>query len=69
VLDAAASHEIGVDWHGHRDRGWGWSLHRSAAGQRPQVHGTALGIGGRCGSAEMDLLLVNLRLLGWIGAT
>ena len=31
-----------------------------------RVHGTALGIGERCGNAEMDLLLVNLKLLGWI---
>jgi 2-isopropylmalate synthase len=30
------------------------------------VHGTALGVGERCGNAEMDLLLVNLKLLGWI---
>ena len=30
------------------------------------MHGTALGIGERCGNAEMDLLLVNLKLLGWI---
>ena len=29
-----------------------------------RVHGTALGIGERVGNAEMDLLLVNLRLLG-----
>jgi 2-isopropylmalate synthase len=31
-----------------------------------RVHGTALGIGERCGNAEIDLLLVNLKLLGWI---
>ena len=31
-----------------------------------RVHGTALGVGERCGNAEMDLLLVNLKLLGWI---
>jgi 2-isopropylmalate synthase len=28
------------------------------------VHGTALGIGERVGNAEMDLLLINLKLLG-----
>ena len=67
VLDAAAGHEIGIDWHGHRDRGMGLvnciaALQAGAS----RVHGTALGIGERCGNAEMDLLLVNLRLLGWI---
>ena len=30
------------------------------------MHGCALGIGERSGNAEMDLLLVNLKLLGWI---
>ncbi len=29
-----------------------------------RVHGTALGIGERCGNTEMDLILVNLQLLG-----
>jgi 2-isopropylmalate synthase len=29
-----------------------------------RVHGTALGIGERVGNTEMDLLLVNLKLLG-----
>ncbi|NIP82896.1 MAG: 2-isopropylmalate synthase, partial [Gemmatimonadetes bacterium] len=29
-----------------------------------RIHGTALGIGERCGNTEMDLLLVNLKLLG-----
>jgi 2-isopropylmalate synthase len=31
-----------------------------------RVHATALGIGERAGNTEMDLLLVNLRLLGLI---
>jgi 2-isopropylmalate synthase len=31
-----------------------------------RVHGTALGVGERVGNTEMDLLLVNLKLLGWI---
>jgi 2-isopropylmalate synthase len=29
------------------------------------VHGCAIGIGERAGNAEMELLLVNLMLLGW----
>jgi 2-isopropylmalate synthase len=67
VLDAAGGTQIGIDWHGHRDRGMGLANCIAAfrAGAT-RVHGTALGIGERCGNAEMDLLLVNLKLLGWI---
>jgi 2-isopropylmalate synthase len=57
--------DIGVDWHGHRDRGLGLANTLAAiqAGVT-RVHGTALGIGERAGNAEMDLLLVNLKLMG-----
>jgi 2-isopropylmalate synthase len=57
--------DVKVDWHGHRDRGNGLANCFAAieAGAN-RVHGTALGIGERVGNAEMDLLLVNLRLLG-----
>ena len=57
--------EVGVDWHGHRDRGFGLANAFAAieAGAS-RVHGTALGIGERSGNTEMDLLLVNLKLLG-----
>jgi len=67
VLDAAGGAQIGIDWHGHRDRGMGLANCIAAfrAGAT-RVHATALGIGERCGNAEMDLLLVNLKLLGWI---
>jgi 2-isopropylmalate synthase len=67
VLDAAGGTGIGIDWHGHRDRGLGLinALAALESGAT-RVHGTALGIGERCGNAEMDLLLVNLKLLGWI---
>ncbi|MGQ0814598.1 MAG: LeuA family protein [Gemmatimonadota bacterium] len=54
-----------IDWHGHRDRGLGLANTLAAieAGA-DRVHGTALGIGERVGNTEMDLLLVNLKLLG-----
>lgn len=57
--------DVGVDWHGHRDRGFGLANAFAAieAGAT-RVHGTALGIGERCGNTEMDLLLVNLQLMG-----
>lgn len=58
---------VGIDWHGHRDRGLGLinTLAAIRAGAS-RVHATALGVGERAGNTEMDLLLVNLRLLGWI---
>jgi 2-isopropylmalate synthase len=57
--------DVKVDWHGHRDRGLAIPncLAAIEAGAH-RIHGTALGIGERCGNAEMDLLLVNLKLLG-----
>ncbi|MDA0311634.1 MAG: LeuA family protein [Gemmatimonadetes bacterium] len=57
--------DVSVDWHGHRDRGFGLANTLAAieAGAT-RVHGTALGIGERSGNTEMDLLLVNLKLLG-----
>ncbi len=67
VLDEAGGKDVGIDWHGHRDRGMGLAncLAAFEAGAT-RVHACALGIGERCGNAEMDLLLVNLKLLGWI---
>lgn len=62
---APSGEDVKVDWHGHRDRGFGLanSLAAIVAGV-DRVHGTALGIGERVGNTEMDLLLINLRLLG-----
>ena len=56
---------VRIDWHGHRDRGMGLinCLAAIEAGV-DRVHATALGVGERVGNAEMDLLLVNLKLLG-----
>jgi 2-isopropylmalate synthase len=57
--------DVKIDWHGHRDRGMGLSncLAAIEAGV-DRVHATALGVGERVGNAEMDLLIVNLNLLG-----
>lgn len=62
---APSGEDVGVDWHGHRDRGFGLANAIAAikAGAT-RIHGTALGIGERSGNTEMDLLLVNLKLLG-----
>ncbi|HXV90861.1 MAG TPA: LeuA family protein [Gemmatimonadales bacterium] len=58
-------HDVRIDWHGHRDRGMGLinCLAAIEAGV-DRVHATGLGVGERVGNAEMDLLIVNLRLLG-----
>ena len=59
--------DVGIDWHGHRDRGLGLvnAIEAVRAGAT-RVHATALGVGERAGNTEMDLLLVNLRLAGLI---
>ncbi len=66
-LVAKTGAAVKIDWHGHRDRGLGLTNALSAmvAGV-DRVHATGLGIGERVGNTEMDLLLVNLNLLGWI---
>ncbi|NNE08395.1 MAG: 2-isopropylmalate synthase [Gemmatimonadetes bacterium] len=58
---------VKIDWHGHCDRGMAISNALAAieAGVT-RVHGTALSVGERTGNLPLDLLLVNLRLLGWI---
>ncbi|MBI4702961.1 MAG: 2-isopropylmalate synthase [Deltaproteobacteria bacterium] len=60
-----AGAQVGIDWHGHNDRGLSlenslWALEFGA----DRVHGTALGFGERVGNAAMELILLNLKLLG-----
>ena len=58
--------EVGIDWHGHRDRGLDVANTLAAAeAGATRVHGTALGVGERVGNTPMEQLLVNLKLLGW----
>ena len=66
VVDGTGE-KVGVDWHGHRDRDLGVANALAAllAGA-DRVHGTILGIGERVGNAPLDLILVNLKLLGWL---
>lgn len=57
--------DIGIDWHGHRDRGLDVANTLAAIKSgATRVHGTALGIGERVGNTPMEQLLVNLKLLG-----
>lgn len=65
VLDSTGKKGIGIDWHGHNDRGFGvvnsiFAIEYGAT----RVHGTALGIGERVGNAALDQILLNLKLLG-----
>jgi 2-isopropylmalate synthase len=59
--------DVGIDWHGHRDRGLdvACSIAALEAGAT-RLHGAALGIGERCGNTPIDLLLVNLAMMGYI---
>ena len=58
---------IRVDWHGHCDRGLAianslWAI----AGGAHQVHAAANSLGERVGNTPMELMIVNLRLMGLI---
>jgi 2-isopropylmalate synthase len=57
--------KIRVDWHGHNDRGLAvanslWAF----AGGAHQVHAAANSLGERVGNTAMELMLVNLTLMG-----
>lgn len=66
VVDATGE-EVKVDWHGHRDRGLAvMNALAAAEAGADRLHGTAVGIGERVGNCAIDLLLVNMQLLGWI---
>jgi 2-isopropylmalate synthase len=59
--------QIRVDWHGHCDRGLAVANSLAAiAGGADQVHAAAISLGERVGNTPMDLLLVNLKLMGLI---
>jgi 2-isopropylmalate synthase len=59
--------KIRVDWHGHNDRGLAVanSIAAVAAGA-DCVHAAANSLGERVGNTPMELMLVNLRLMGLI---
>lgn len=64
---ADVGEDVRIDWHGHRDRGLDIPNALIALMEgADRVHGCALGIGERVGNTPMDILLVNLKLLGWI---
>ena len=57
--------KVALDWHGHADRGLSLANALAAidAGV-DRVHGTALGLGERAGNTPLELLVLNLSLLG-----
>jgi 2-isopropylmalate synthase len=65
LLETIGAEHVGIDWHGHNDRGLGVTNNIIAieAGA-DRIHGTALGIGERVGNASLDQTLMNLKLLG-----
>jgi 2-isopropylmalate synthase len=66
VVDSTGE-DVKVDWHGHKDRGLSVTNALAAAeAGADRLHGTAVGIGERVGNCPIDLLLVNMQLLGWI---
>jgi len=66
LLDELGAHDVGVDWHGHDDRGLAvMNTIAACEAGATRLHGTGLGVGERTGNTPMDLLLVNLALLGY----
>ena len=57
--------KVRVDWHGHCDRGLAVANSMAAlVAGADCVHACANGIGERVGNTQMDLMLVNLKLMG-----
>ncbi|MEM7159346.1 MAG: LeuA family protein [Myxococcota bacterium] len=57
--------QVALDWHGHNDRGHALTLALFALEWGvDRAHGCALGIGERVGNTSMDLMLLNLYLMG-----
>lgn len=65
LLSLGVRDQVRLDWHGHNDRGFALpnALYAIEAGC-DRVHGCVLGIGERVGNTQLDLMLVNLKLLG-----
>lgn len=67
IVQESGVRDVGIDWHGHRDRDLAIANCIAAVeAGATRIHGAALGVGERAGNAPMDLLLINSRLQGWI---
>lgn len=69
LLDRHGHADVKIDYHGHMDRGLGiWNAVTAFRAGADRLHGSALGIGERVGNVPLDLLLINLKLMGlWAG--
>jgi 2-isopropylmalate synthase len=66
---AGTGEDVKIDWHGHMDRGLGVSSTLAACeAGADRLHGSALGLGERVGNAPLDLIMVNLKMMGWLDA-
>ncbi len=66
TLDAAGARAVGLDWHGHNDRGLAVASALAAAlAGADRLHGTALGVGERVGNAAIEHLLAGAFDLSW----
>jgi 2-isopropylmalate synthase len=60
---AQSGAKVGIDFHGHNDRGFAIeNALRAAQAGADRVHGCVLGIGERVGNASLEHILMNLRL-------
>jgi len=60
--------DVGIDWHGHDDRGFALmnALAAMEAGA-DRIHGCVLGVGERVGNTSLEMLLRNLERDGKLG--
>jgi 2-isopropylmalate synthase len=66
LLENSGAGRVQIDWHGHNDRGMGVSNSIAAVEAGAQrAHACGLGVGERVGNTSMDLLVLNLSLMGW----
>jgi 2-isopropylmalate synthase len=65
TLDELGARDVELDWHGHNDRGLalGNAVAAALAGATG-IHGTAGGIGERCGNTPMEHLVMQLAAVG-----
>jgi 2-isopropylmalate synthase len=64
-LAAVGADQVGLDWHGHNDRGLSLqnALWAASFGVE-RIHGTGLGVGERVGNAPLELIVDNLARFG-----
>jgi 2-isopropylmalate synthase len=66
LLEGWGHPEVRLEWHGHNDRGLALASALAALGAgASRAHGCGLGLGERAGNVPLELLLLNIRLLGW----